>query len=199
MFFDGNFATSAPSILNRWCGRRALGEDAWLEYVRRQEKFEPHRQTLSIPLLYDNDMRHADPTPWPRLAELEPVLAARARPRSAQAHAPAAGPTTRAISSGSSSLTSAPARSSPRTAIMARSMLRSHRYHLALITNDQVEFAIESQSSISRPARSGKSTIASCTRCATSARKPRVHAHPRLCRAGRGRPRSRPASSSPDV
>ena len=99
-----SFAISARSIRSPWRGAvDALGEDAWHDYVRRQEKFEPHRQTLSIPLLYDDDMRHADPTPWDRLAALDPVIqpvldTIRARPMR-----PRPEPRTRAISSGSSS------------------------------------------------------------------------------------------------
>ena len=45
----------------------SLGEDAWDEWDYRQQTFGPHRNTQTIPLLYDNDMRHAGPTPWPRL------------------------------------------------------------------------------------------------------------------------------------
>jgi hypothetical protein len=51
MYFDGEFrhiGSVDPEPLVR--AVEALSEDAWLEYVRRQEKFEPHRQTQTIAL-----------------------------------------------------------------------------------------------------------------------------------------------------
>jgi hypothetical protein len=144
MHFDGQFrhiGTVDPRPLAR--AVEALGDDAWDEFVRRQEKFAPHRQTQTIPLLYDNDMRHSDPTPWPRFAEfkpvMEPVLEAIIK-----AHPPAAGAAegyfVRII------LT----RLSPGAVITPHrdhgpSMLRSHRYHLAITTNERVEFGIENE------------------------------------------------------
>lgn len=120
-----------------------LGEDAWYEWSHRQETFGPHRNTQTIPLLYDNDMRHTGPTPWPRLAEIEPAL----RPvmdqiRNAHESTPGTGEGyfIRII------LT----RLSPGTTISrhrddGESLLRSHRYHLAIKTNPLVDFFIGGQ------------------------------------------------------
>ena len=143
MYFDGEFrhiGTVDPQPLVR--AVEELGEEAWQEFVRRQEKFAPHRQTQTIPLLYDNDMRHSDPTPWPRLAPLLPVFQP-VLDMIEKAHPPAAG-------SGKDGyfvriiLT----RLSPGAVITPHrdhgpSMLRSHRYHLAITTNERVEFGIE--------------------------------------------------------
>ncbi len=144
MYFDGEFrhiGTVDPQPLLQAID--ALGDDAWEEYVRRQEKFAPHRQTQTIPLLYDSDMRHSDPTPWPRFAEFEPVM----KPvleAIEKAHSPAKdgdeGYFVRII------LT----RLSPGSVITPHrdhgpSMLRSHRYHLAIVTNKHVEFGIENE------------------------------------------------------
>jgi hypothetical protein len=144
MYFDGQFrhiGTVDPQPLLR--AIESLGDDAWNEFVRRQEKFAPHRQTQTIPLLYDNDMRHSDPTPWPRFAEFEPVMEPVLEAIS-KAHPPAAGAAegyfVRII------LT----RLSPGAVITPHrdhgpSMLRSHRYHLAITTNERVEFGIEKE------------------------------------------------------
>lgn len=145
MYFDGEFrhiGTIDVEPLVR--AVEALGEDPWLEFVRRQEKFQPHRQTQTIPLLYDNDMRHADPTPWPRLEEFKAVLQP-AMDRIRQDKAPSGGSLdegyfVRII------LT----RLSPGSVITPHrdhgpSMLRSHRYHIAIVTNPNVEFGIGSK------------------------------------------------------
>lgn len=120
---------------------QALGEDAWFEYVRRQETFQPHRRTQTIPLLYDEDGRHADPTAWPRMAELEsamqPVLekimeANRSTPGNGED-----GYFVRIILTRLS-----PHGWIPRHRDGGPSLLRSHRYHVAIVTNPGVEFEV---------------------------------------------------------
>jgi hypothetical protein len=142
MHFDGEFrhiATVDPQPLVQAVG--ALGDDPWNEFVRRQEKFAPHRQTQTIPLLYDNDMRHSDPTPWPRFAEFEPVI----EPvldaiRNAHSPADGVGYFVRIILTRlSAGAVITPHRDH------GPSMLRSHRYHLAITTNPGVEFGIENE------------------------------------------------------
>lgn len=142
MYFDSPFrhiATIDPKPLVE--AIRAFGEPAWNEFVVRQELFEPHRHTQTIPLLFDLDGRHKDPTPWPRLAQINPVL----------------GPALAAIRQNSISTDGIGrdgyfvriilTRLKPGSNIQPHrdagySLLRSHRYHLALTTNNQVEFEI---------------------------------------------------------
>ena len=52
----------------------SFGEPAWHEFAIRQQLFEPHRHTLTIPLLFDLDGRHENPTAWPRLGPITPAL-----------------------------------------------------------------------------------------------------------------------------
>lgn len=120
----------------------ALGEDAWLEYVKRQDTYQVHRHTFTIPLLFDEDARHSDPTTWPRWAEVEPVL----RPvldKIREANPPVNGEDgyfIRII------LT----RLSPHAWIGAHrdrgeTFIKSHRNHVAIVTNKGVEFEIAEQ------------------------------------------------------
>lgn len=142
MYFDGEFrhiGTLDPQPLA--CAIESLGEDPWQEYVRRQEKFAPHRQTHTVPLLFDEDMRHTGPTAWPRYAQLEPLI----EPVliKIREHGP---PTARAGIEGYF-LRIILTRMAPGTVITPHrdhgpSMLRSHRYHFAITTNSLVEFGI---------------------------------------------------------
>lgn len=142
MHFDGEFrhiGTVDPQPLVR--AVESLGEDAWNEYVRRQERFAPHRQTQTVALLFDEDMRHTDPTPWPRFAAIESVL----QPvfdKISQANASVAGPGNEGYF-----IRIILTRMSPGAVITPHrdhgpTMMRSHRYHLAIITNEGVEFGI---------------------------------------------------------
>ena len=144
MYFDGAFrhiGTVDVQPLTRVI--ESFGEDAWSEYVKRQERFKAHRQTQTIPLIFDEDMRHADPTVWPRFAEIEPVLEP-ALELIRRAHPPAAG-----VGEGYFAriiLT----RLSPGSFITPHrdrgdAVMRSHRYHLALRTNEFVDFAIDGE------------------------------------------------------
>lgn len=75
MYFDGSFRFIGkvdPEPLAR--AIETLGPGIWSEYVRRQEMFQPHRNTETIPLLYDEDSRHTDPTVWPRYLQLETAM-----------------------------------------------------------------------------------------------------------------------------
>jgi hypothetical protein len=144
MYFDGQFrhiGTIDPQPLAR--AIESLSEDAWHEFVRRQEKFEPHRQTLTIPLIFDEDMRHSDPTAWPRMAEMESVLKP-AMDKIRQIHAPVDG------ASEGYFIRIILTRLSPGSFITPHrdygaSILRSHRYHLPISTTRLVDFAIDGQ------------------------------------------------------
>lgn len=145
MYFDGQFrhiGTVDPQPLA--AAVASLGEEPWLEYVRRQERFAPHRQTQTVPLLFDEDMRHADPTPWPRLAPFEPLLQP-VLDKIRQNTVPATGSSKDAyfiriiLTRMSAGAMISPHRDH------GPSMLRSHRCHLALITNRLVHFAIANE------------------------------------------------------
>lgn len=142
MYFDGPFrfvGSVNPEPLIRVI--ESFGEDAWHEFAVRQELFEAHRHTHTIPLLFDLDGRHKGATPWPRWSRIssamEPVLET-IRQKNLSADGPGGdGYFIRII------LT----RLKPGAHIDPHrdggySMLRSHRYHLALTTNNLVEFEI---------------------------------------------------------
>lgn len=120
----------------------ALGEDAWHEYQKRQQSFKVHSSTQTIPLLHNEDSRHTDPTEWPRLAALEPAI----RPALdliAGNYAPATdtpGYFIRVI------LTRLdPGGAIPRHRDRGISLSRSHRHHVAIVTDPQVQFFVGDQ------------------------------------------------------
>lgn len=120
----------------------SFGEPAWHEFSIRQQLFEPHRHTHTIPLMFDLDGRHENPTAWPRLTPITPAL----------------GPAMEMIRQHNLSDVGSDGyfvriiltRLKPGSNIEPHrdggySMLRSHRYHLALTTNELVEFTIAGQ------------------------------------------------------
>lgn len=144
MYFEGSFrrlGTVDIEPLARLVD--SFGEQAWSEYIRRQQRFAPHRDTHTIPLLFDEDMRHADPTPWPRFEQAKPVLAP---VLNVIRHANSAGPGedegyfVRIILTrlGSGAVIT-PHRD------RGESIMQSHRYHVAIRTNDHVDFAIDGE------------------------------------------------------
>jgi hypothetical protein len=145
MFFDGLFrhiGTVDVQPLARAID--SFGEDAWFEYVRRQERFKPHRDTQTIPLLFDEDMRHVDPTPWPRYGEIEPLL----EPVCELIRN--ANPPVDADADPGYFIRIIVTRLSPDSYISPHqdfgdSMMRSHRTHLAISTNENVHFEIGGQ------------------------------------------------------
>jgi hypothetical protein len=141
MHFDGLFrriGTIDPHPLAQAIG--SFGEDAWQEWAHRQQTFAPHRDTQTIPLLYDDDMRHTEPTPWPRLALLEPVMEPvlekirKAQPADAGT---GDGYFIRIILTRLS-----PSACISRHRDSGESLMRSHRYHVPVSTNRLVDFFI---------------------------------------------------------
>lgn len=121
---------------------QGFSEDVWSEYNRRQQQFKVHSSTNTIPLVYDNDSRLADPTVWPQFAPLEPVL----RPAldlirgSYTATSEKPGYFLRIILTrldGGGAI--------PRHRDGGVSLSRCHRHHLAISTNPQVEFYVGGQ------------------------------------------------------
>jgi aspartyl/asparaginyl beta-hydroxylase (cupin superfamily) len=145
MYFDGSFrhiGTIDPQALVH--AVESIDEQGWQEFAHRQQKFSVHRQTQTIPLLFDDDMRHTDPTAWPRLAQfesmLEPVLGQIVAANPPAADSAEDGYFVRII------LT----RLSPGSYITPHrdkgdSLKRSHRNHLALTTNPLVDFGIDGE------------------------------------------------------
>jgi hypothetical protein len=75
MFFDGEYrliGTVSPDELQQFAA--ALPESAWSEETGRQEVYPAHRHTQTIPLIFDPDMRHAEPSIRPRFADVQPVI-----------------------------------------------------------------------------------------------------------------------------
>ena len=142
MYFEGTFrhiGTVDATPLAK--AVQSLGEDAWSEYIRRQETFQPHRRTQTIPLLYDEDGRHTDPTAWPRMKDLDsamqPILD---KIRDANSSTPGNGQDGYFIRIILTRLS--PHGWIPRHQDGGPSLLRSHRYHVALVTNPGVEFEV---------------------------------------------------------
>ncbi len=112
----------------------AIGDAEWARERWRQETFKTHAHTEVVPLVYDEDFRHEDPTrreAWPRFeAALEPVLdAVRA--------GLGEGYFLRVI------LTRlAPRASIPRHADGGLSLPFAHRVHAPLLTSDEVRFTV---------------------------------------------------------
>lgn len=142
MHFDGEFrhvGSADPMPLRE--AVEAMGDEAWQEYVRRQERFEAHRMTQTVPLIFDEDMRHENPTVWPRFGALEPFI----QPfmdviREANADRVVSGQDPYFIRAILTKL-------APKSVILPHqdkgySLFRSHRYHIALKTNEMVDFGI---------------------------------------------------------
>ena len=80
MYFEGEYRLLAKvDVAPLQAAVDALNELDWLADTSRQEAFAPHRQTQTISLIYDPDMRHDDPTVHPAYmhfrAEVEPIMA----------------------------------------------------------------------------------------------------------------------------
>lgn len=123
----------------------ALGEDAWDEAAARQRTFAVHAQTRSIPLIYDDDLRHTGPTRRSMMDTLESELAPAMdciRAYFAPAHA-ALG---RSADEGYfvRVLLARLAAGGEITSHVDRmpSLMRSHRVHLPIVTNERVLFAV---------------------------------------------------------
>src|SRR5690606_2336695 len=104
MNFPGNFRRLGAIEIDGLRERAlALTDEDWARESIRQQRYEVHRDTETIPLVYDLDFRHRDGTRRPALAKFEPAL----RPALALVadhyeNSPAAGTSARAsVSAGS--------------------------------------------------------------------------------------------------
>lgn len=79
MNFKGDFLLLGKTDISALRERvLAFGEEDWNRDAWRRNQFKAHQQTTTIPLIFDEDFRHAQPTARPDYAPLreaiEPVL-----------------------------------------------------------------------------------------------------------------------------
>lgn len=142
MYFDGEFNKVGrvdPEPLRT--AVLALPEARWYEETGRQEAFAVHRHTQTIPLIFDPDMRHANPTVHAAFADFEPLLAPAldcVAERYGRHGTDAPGYFVRIVL----------VRLSGGTQIgthrdQGASLSRAHRIHFPIVTNPQTDFAVE--------------------------------------------------------
>jgi hypothetical protein len=136
MNFNGNFIRIGRVDVNPLLEIVLRQTEAdWNADASRQQAFEVHRHTKSIPLIYDRDFRHSNPTRRAKFFEcqhvLEPIFAMIAGVYADE------GQVIRCLL----------ARLAPGGAIPAHvdsgySLRHSHRVHIPVITHDKVSFVI---------------------------------------------------------
>lgn len=124
----------------------ALGEDDWNASPSRQQIYKAHARTRTIPLVYDEDMRHAEPTRRPLMDRFEPALLPameRIRAYFAPAHAAAGTPVEQGyfirivlVRLAANAEVASHTDNGP-------SLQRAHRVHLPIVTNEGVLFAVQ--------------------------------------------------------
>ena len=117
---------------------KSFTEEQWLKESWRREKFAVHRWTQSIYLIMDEDGRHTDPTEHPALAEYQGIL----QPlldyvRSQFGQTMDSSYFVRMLFVNLLAGGSIPAHFDT-----GRSMRKTHRIHLPLITNEGVKFTV---------------------------------------------------------
>lgn len=145
MFFDGVFrriGTVDPQPLLQVVN--GLGEDAWDDFEARQRVYDAHRHTQTIPLLFDMDGRHVNPTTWPRFRHFNRVIEP-ALDTIRKANPPSDGNGQEGYFIRIILTRLRPGTDIPPHHDEGESLVRSHRYHLALTTNPLVEFEVDGQ------------------------------------------------------
>lgn len=79
MYFDGEYRLLGTLDISALRAQvDALSEEDWYADTSRQQAYAPHRRTQTIGLVYDEDMRHAQPTVRPAFARfrqaVEPIM-----------------------------------------------------------------------------------------------------------------------------
>lgn len=75
MRFEGNYIRRGTVDVSKIADALAqLSEDEWLEDSYRQRMFASHRDTNTVPLLFDTDFRHTDPTKCKHYQRLSPLV-----------------------------------------------------------------------------------------------------------------------------
>jgi quercetin dioxygenase-like cupin family protein len=136
MDWDGNFQYKGLIGVAPLKARVIQQADAdWEQDPHRQTTFPPHRFTQTIPLLYDADFRHENPTPQPKFAAFEPDL----RPVLeflASVYGPDAVSVRCILTRLSAGLRI------PRHRDNGFSLSYSHRIHVPIVTSDSVFFTV---------------------------------------------------------
>jgi hypothetical protein len=75
MNFDDNFRRiGSANIEHVKASAAALTDEDWTQESVRQQRYEVHKDTQSIPLVHDYDFRHTEPTRHPALETFGPML-----------------------------------------------------------------------------------------------------------------------------
>ena len=75
MNFDDNFRRiGSTNVEPAKALIKKLDPDAWENEEIRQQRYEAHRDTRTIPLVHDYDFRHSQPTRHPALQIFEPTI-----------------------------------------------------------------------------------------------------------------------------
>ncbi len=141
MYFDGEYRLIAEVDVGPLRDAiQALDESEWYGDTSRQETYRPHRQTQTIALIYDPDMRHEDPTVQPAFARfrhlVQPIMDTVAA-RYPAVEGDTAPYFVRAILV---RLTAGESIGTHRD--FGDSLSRAHRIHIPVITNPGAEFGI---------------------------------------------------------
>jgi hypothetical protein len=141
MYFDGEYRLIGKvDVAPLRAAVLALPEAAWREDTERQQVYKPHRQTQSIQLIFDPDMRHEAPTTRPAHAqfarELEPIIDTIARFYASETGEDAGYPVRALLVR----LCGGGAIGSHRD--HGYSLARAHRIHCPIVTNAAAEFGI---------------------------------------------------------
>lgn len=144
MFFEGEYrliGSVSPTALQE--AVLALGEAAWFEETGRQEVYPAHRHTQTVPLIFDPDMRHTDPSVRPMFDRFQPVIA----PVMERIVADFAPKVTAGAAAGGYFVRALIARLAAGQTIGSHrdhgySLARAHRIHCPIFTNPKAEFGI---------------------------------------------------------
>lgn len=151
MNFDDNFRRIGSANVEPI--RRVLetlAEEDWDREAVRQQRYEVHKDTQTIPLVHDYDFRHVQPTRHPALQVFEPVI----RPVLAITadffdQSPKGRELTRKHGVGyfirANLVRLSPGGEIAEHRDMNFSLAHSHRVHLPVITNDKVWFTVGSE------------------------------------------------------
>lgn len=148
MYFDGDFTLLAKVDIQALAARvSTFSEEEWQADSHRQQTYAPHKQTHTIPLIFDDDLRHEYATHYPLMSQLSDLLA------------PVQTAITQYFSSNARRRTLARRFGEPyfQRLILVRlasagvisphqdhgySLARCHRIHLPLVSHDKVHFQV---------------------------------------------------------